>query len=94
MTTLEQLRQRIETLSPADQERLLEMLDYLTKKKERVIEFLEELEQEKLREEKPINNYENFKKMGLIGTYSTDQDLSIHYKEILAEEWSKKYDNR
>lgn len=44
--------------------------------------------------DKSINNYENFKKIGLIGCCSTDQNLSTNYKQILAEGWAKKYDHR
>ncbi|MFN5964352.1 MAG: ribbon-helix-helix protein, CopG family [Pseudanabaena sp.] len=40
-----------------------------------------------------VNNYENFKKIGLIGSVATDQQLSINYKQILAEGWAKKYDH-
>ncbi|OYQ65580.1 DUF2281 domain-containing protein [Pseudanabaena sp. SR411] len=44
--------------------------------------------------DKPVNNYENFKKIGLIGCCSTDQNLSTNYKHILTEGWTKKYDHR
>jgi hypothetical protein len=33
--------------------------------------------------ERPVNNYENLKKIGLIGSCSTGQNLSTNYKQIL-----------
>jgi len=76
---LEPLRQEIETLPIEIQERLLEIVHTLKQ------------EQETESNKTIINNYENFEKMGLIGCCSTDQNLSVNYKQALTEEWSKKY---
>ncbi len=78
---LETLHQAIETLPPEAQERLLEFIQTLKK------------QYPSSSEEKKVNNYENFKQIGLIGCCSTDQNLSTNYKQILAEGWSKKYDH-
>jgi hypothetical protein len=37
--------------------------------------------------------YEKFQDSGLIGCVSIDENLSTTYKQVLAEEWSKKYDH-
>ena len=38
--------------------------------------------------------YEWFKASGLIGCVSVEKDLSTTYKQVLAKEWSEKYDHR
>jgi len=38
--------------------------------------------------------YKRFKASGLIGCVSIEEDLSTTYKQVLAKEWSEKYDHR
>ncbi|MFM2431114.1 MAG: hypothetical protein RLZZ511_2327 [Cyanobacteriota bacterium] len=38
--------------------------------------------------------YEQFQDSGLIGCVAIDENLSTTYKQVLAEEWGKKYDHR
>ena len=38
--------------------------------------------------------YKRFKASGLIGCVSLEEDLSTTYKQVLAKEWSEKYDHR
>mgnify|MGYP001072326328 CR=1 FL=1 len=38
--------------------------------------------------------YEQFEASGLIGCVSAEENLSTTYKQVLAEEWGRKYDHR
>ncbi len=80
---LQTIHQEIDNLPNEAQELLVEFIHILKKRYPSSVIT-----------DKSISNYENFKKIGLIGCCSTDQNLSTNYKQILAEGWAKKYDHR
>lgn len=79
---LENIQKEIDTLPIEAQELLLDFIGILKKRYSNLQTPV-----------KLVNNCENFKKIGLIGAVSTDQQLSTNYKQILTEGWAKKYDH-
>jgi len=79
---LETIHQEIDNLPNEAQELLIDFIHILKKRYPSTAT-----------PDKPVNNYENLKKIGLIASCSTDQNLSTNYKQILAEGWAKKYDH-
>lgn len=79
---LENIQKEIDTLPTEAQELLLDFIGILKKRYPNPQITVN-----------PVNNSENLKKIGLIGSVSTDQQLSTNYKQILTEGWAKKYDH-
>jgi len=69
---LEIIHQEIDNLPSEAQELLVDFI-HILKKRYPSTAILD----------KPANNYENLKEVGLIGSCSTGQNLSTNYKQIL-----------
>lgn len=92
MTSLEQIHQDIQTLPPEALDLLVVYIQLLkratlgtTQPQEVPPETADPLPEGSV--------YERFQASGLIGCMSSDENLSTTYKQILAEEWKRKYDH-
>lgn len=99
MASLEQVRQDIQTLSPDALELLAEFIQILKKTssasstEESPVPSTEGIREE-TKKAAEISVYERFEASGLIRCISEEEDLSTTYKQVLAKEWSEKYDHR
>jgi hypothetical protein len=84
MTPLEQIQQDIQTLPPEALNLLAQFIQLLKKT----------FSTSQTPQTAQKNIYEQFENSGLIGCMSAEENLSTNYKEILAEEWGRKYDHR
>jgi fatty acid-binding protein DegV len=84
MTPIEQIQQDIQTLPPEALNLLAQFIQLLKKT----------FSTSQTPQTAQKNIYEQFENSGLIGCISAEENLSTNYKEILAEEWGRKYDHR
>jgi ABC-type uncharacterized transport system auxiliary subunit len=84
MTPLEQIQQDIQALPPEALNLLAQFIQLLKKT----------FSTSQTPQTAQKNIYEQFENSGLIGCMSAEENLSTNYKEILAEEWGRKYDHR
>jgi hypothetical protein len=84
MTPIEQIQQDIQTLPPEALNLLAQFIQLLKKT----------FSTSQTPQTAQKNIYEQFENSGLIGCMSAEENLSTNYKEILAEEWGRKYDHR
>jgi len=90
MTSLQQIQQDIQTL-PLESLNLLDQFIQLLKKSSPTPPQETPYQPAPNLTEKSI--YEKFQDSGLIGCVAIDENLSTTYKQVLAEEWGKKYDH-
>lgn len=91
MASLEQIQQDIQTL-PQEALDLVAQFILLLKKSSAVPH--EQNASQKMDSDQSGGVYEQFEASGLIGCVSAEENLSTTYKEVLAEEWGRKYDHR
>ena len=89
MTTLEQLQQDIQTLSEAERQLLSDFIQLL--KRSHTVSATNSSPPKNIAEK---STYQKFQDSGFIGCVSAEENLSTTYKQVLAEELSKKYDHR
>ena len=82
MSSLEQIQRDIQDLPEEAQSLLIDFIDVLKRR------------YAKPESESQQSPYERFKDSGFIGCTSVEEDLSTTYKQVLADEWGKKHDNR
>ena len=93
MTSLNQIQQEIQALPQEALEMLIEYIQIL--KNMTFTSIPREDTLQKVAAPLPSGNvYEKFQASGLIGCISVEEDLSVTYKEVLAQEWERKYDHR
>lgn len=85
MASLEQMQQDIQALPEEAQLLLMDFIEILKKRYPQVNQSEANAED---------NPYEKFKESGFIGCVSVEENLSTNYKQVLSEEWNKKYDHR
>ncbi len=85
MNSLEQLQKDFQELPEAAQTLLMDFLEILKKR------YPKTSQPEPDHTKSP---YEKFKESGLIGCVSVEETLSATYKQVLAEDWNKKYGHR
>lgn len=85
MLALEQIQKDIQELPEEAQYLLIDFIELLKKRYPNPSQ-LEPIPEKSI--------YEKFEEIGFIGCIEAEEDLSVNYKKVLAEEWSKKYDHR
>jgi hypothetical protein len=73
---------------------LLKKIDHLSDQQlNQVLQFVNQVNQEDNSQSTPseTGTYEKFLQSGLIGCVEIEENLSITYKQVLAEGWEKKY---
>jgi hypothetical protein len=97
MTTLEQIQQDIQAL-PQDALDLVAQFIRSLKTSSPPPDRQDQAHQQDLEhqdlEHSEESVYDQFKASGLIGCISAEENLSSTYKQVLAEEWGRKYDHR
>lgn len=91
MTSLEQIQQDIQTLP---QEALDLVAQFIQILKKSSIVSDEQNAPPQTDSDQSGSVYEQFEASGLIGCVSAEESLSTTYKQVLAEEWVRKYDHR
>ncbi len=91
MASLEQIQQDIQTL-PQEALDLVAQFIQLLKKSSAVSD--EQNAPSQTDSDQSGSVYEQFEASGLIGCVSAEENLSTTYKQVLAEEWGRKYDHR
>lgn len=92
MTSREQIQQEIQTLPQEALDLVAQFIQLLKKSSPAIEEQNSNPQTDSENSEKSV--YEQFEASGLIGCVSAEEDLSTTYKQVLAEEWGKKYDHR
>ena len=85
MLSLEQLQQDIESLPKEAQTLLADIVEILKKRYPQARSKSSKSE---------MSLYQQFQDSGFIGSVSLEDDLSTTYKQVLSEQWGKKYDHR
>jgi hypothetical protein len=86
MTTLEQIQQDIQTLPQDALDLVAQFIQFLKKSSPKPSESLPAIEAS------PPSGTADWS--DLIGCVSAEENLSTTYKQVLAEEWGRKYDRR